>query len=115
MALRPTAALQQFPESQYSFAKYLTLFAGTRRTILEILAGSALVLLFGMAAPLFLQMLFDLILNGASASALRFAAGIAIAATAIAGFAAWARANLINHLFLQVQVKFSSLFTHHVL
>lgn len=62
LLLSPTPRLHEYPESAPEVAKYLALFRGSRRTLLEIVGASVLLFIFSLGVPVFLQHFVDTVL-----------------------------------------------------
>jgi subfamily B ATP-binding cassette protein HlyB/CyaB len=110
LLLKKNKKLDQFPESKNSFLKYFELFKDAHLRIGEIMAISLIILLFGLAEPLFMQFVFDNVLGTMDEIYLRVVALSFIAILAITSFAEKIRGNLISSLTSKLTAKFNSLF-----
>jgi len=110
LLLKKNKNLDKFPESKNSFLKYFELFRDAHLRIGEIMAISMIILIFGLAEPLFMQFVFDNVLGTMDKVYLRVVALGFIAVLAITSFAEKIRGNLVASLTSKLTAKFNSLF-----
>jgi len=115
LLLAPAGSFRSYPESEASYRKYWGLLRDHRRELLEIGLASALVALFGLVAPLFMQLMFDHVFGGGKAAVLHLAALAVILLQLFTGGLDWVRNYLLVQLGARLDSKLSALFLRHTL
>ena len=98
LLLKPNETFYEYPESSYSFSKYLGLLKGTGPLLLETFFASLLVFLFGLGLPLFLQVVFDQFFGGGNSTLINLLAIGVLALNVISGITNYVRTYLMSHL-----------------
>lgn len=115
LLLKPTKAFFKYPESKSSFRKYAVIFADSKALFSEVLLASALIFLFGLSIPLFMQFVFDNVLVEKKGAALTALGLVVILINVLSGATEYARGYLLTHMTARLDAKFSSLFLKHTM
>ena len=111
----PTEAFATYPESKTAFWKYLELFKGTKRLLVEVLVASVLMFIFGLALPVILQYFVDSVLPGGDTATLTLLA-LGLLTIRLANAAvSWVHRHLLVHVTSRVDALSSALFVRHLL
>jgi len=113
LLLKPTDEFYEYPESEPTYQKYLTLLSDSKMMVAEALGASILAFLLGLGTPLFLQFVFDQVIAEASMQVLNALAVAMIVVHLVSAGINWTRNYLLSHLSAEFDAKFSSLFLKH--
>lgn len=114
LAIKPTPALHQFPESKDALSKYTKLFEAFKVPLFEIGLSSILIFFLGLATPFFMQLILDSIIPSQRLRTLHWVSIAVLGISLGAAATQWVRAYLVAHLAARMDAQFTSLFVRHV-
>ena len=115
LAIKPGDEFKNYPESQYSYTKYLKIFRGHGKDLLHIATLTLLAFVFGLFTPFLMQFLFDEVIMGKRADILTATIGAFLALKILNNAIGWFNSYWVTHLSSALDLKFSSLFFRHTL